>query len=91
MKFPRRYDATITRGDFVRLLPQATGQEDFRELDGAFHGSGWCIRFTPIAPLEIGMVRLERHHVDISFVGFGVEAEEAFMRRLTLAYQRGGG
>lgn len=91
MKFPRRYDATITRGDFLRLLPEATGHQDFTEREGAFQGSGWCVRFTPIPPLEIGMVRLERHRVEISFEGLAAEAEEAFMHRFTLAYQRGGG
>ncbi len=91
MKFPRGYDATITRGDFLRLLPEATGRQEFTERDGAFHGSGWCVRFTPIPPLAIGMVRLDRHRVDISFDGLTAEAEEAFMRRFTLAYQRGGG
>ncbi|MBI5901516.1 MAG: hypothetical protein HZB40_20130 [Rhodocyclales bacterium] len=91
MKFPRAYDATITRADFVRLLPEATGQPEFEERDGAFHGSGWCIRFASVAPLEIGMVRLERYRVDIQFDGLDAEAEEAFMRRFTLTYQRGGG
>ncbi len=91
MKFPRSYDATITRADFLRLLPEATGQHDFSERDGAFHGASWCIRFSPIAPLEIGIVRLERHRVELRFEGLSAEAEEAFMRRFTLAYQRGGG
>ena len=91
MKFPRGYDATITRGDFLRLLPEATGQHDFSERDGVFHGAGWRICFTPIARLEIGMVRLDRHRVEIRFEGLSAEAEEAFMRRFTLAYQRGGG
>ena len=48
-------------------------------------------RLSPIAPLEIGMVRLARHRVDIRFEGLSADAEEAFMRRFTLHYQRGGG
>ncbi len=91
MKFPRAYDATITRGDFLRLLPAATGEADFTEHDGLFCGRGWALRFSPISPLEIGAVRLERHRVEIGFDGLSAEAEEAFMQRFTLHYQRGGG
>ena len=91
MKFPRSYDATITRGDFVRLLADATGDSNFVETDGLFQGRGWSVRLKPIAPLAIGMVRLERHRVEIDFDGLGKDAEEAFMQRFTLHYQRGGG
>jgi hypothetical protein len=91
MKFPRSYDATITRADFLRLLPAATGEAGFIEQDGLFRGPGWELRFSPISPLEIGMVRLERHRVEIAFEGMTPEAEETFMQRFTLYYQRGGG
>jgi hypothetical protein len=91
MKFPRTYDATITRADFLRLLPAATGETGFTEQDGLFRGHCWSLRFSPISPLEIGMVRLERHRVEIAFEGMTPEAEETFMQRFTLYYQRGGG
>ena len=51
MKFPLAYDATTTREDFVRVLPQATGETELREIDGSFRGRGWSIRLTPIPPL----------------------------------------
>jgi len=91
MKFPLRYDATITLAEFIRILPAATGEGSFREVDGRFAGSGWSIRLTPIPPLEIGMVRLERHRVEIEFSGLTVEHQDRFMQRFTLHYQRGGG
>ena len=91
MKFPLSYDATTTRADFLRLLPQATGTEDFVECDGQFSGRGWSIRLTSIPPLEIGRVRLERHRVEIEFDGLDEAAQDAFMQRFTLYYQRGGG
>ncbi len=91
MKFPRSYDATITRADFLRLLPAATGDAGFTEQDGLFCGRGWSLQFTAIPALEIGMVRLERHRVEIAFAGMTPEAEEVFMQRFTLHYQRGGG
>ena len=91
MKFPLAYDATTTREDFVRVLPQATGEAALREIDGRFCGPGWSIRLIPISPLEIGLVRLERHRVEIEFDGLDELAQDAFMRRFALHYQRGGG
>jgi hypothetical protein len=45
----------------------------------------------PIAPLEIGMVRLERHRVEIEFDGLTTEEQGRFMQRFSLHFQRGGG
>jgi hypothetical protein len=36
-------------------------------------------------------VRLERHRVEIAFDGLDEPAQDAFMSRLALYYQRGGG
>lgn len=92
MKFPLSYDATITRADFVRLLAQATGDATFHEMDNGFRGKGWSIRLTPIPPLEIGMVRLERHRIEIGFADcWSAEDRDRFMQRFTRHYQRGGG
>ena len=91
MRFPLAYDATTTRAEFVRLLPLAVGGEGFREINGRFVGQGWSVRLTPIAPLEIGLVRLERHRVEIAFDGLDEAARDEFMNRFTLYYQRGGG
>lgn len=91
MKFPLAYDATTTREEFVRLLPLATGEETFREMGDSFLGKGWSLRLTRIPPLAIGLVRLERHRVEIAFDGLDEAAQEAFMRRFSLHYQRGGG
>ena len=91
MKFPLRYDATTTREDFLRLLPKATGETGFRQDGDHFHGQGWRLRLTRIAPLEIGLVRLERHRVEIEFDGMTAAEEDGFMQRFTLHYQRGGG
>jgi len=91
MKFPLAYDATTSREDFVRLLPQATGEAELREIDGHFCGLGWSIRLTRIPPLEIGRVRLERHRVEIAFDGLTPDEQDRFMQRFTLSYQRGGG
>lgn len=91
MIFPRTYDATTTREDFIRMLPQATGETGFIEIDGGFRGKGWFVRLTRIPPLEIGLVRLERHRVAIDCDGLTAEEQDRFMQRFTLYYQRGGG
>jgi hypothetical protein len=91
MKFPLRYDATITRADFIRTLGAATGEDVIREVDGRFEGTGWSIRLTPIAAFRIGMVHMERHRVEIELHGLTADAQENFMRRFSLHYQRGGG
>lgn len=91
MKFPLTYDATTTREDFVRLLPQATGNVEFQAIDDRFCGRGWSLRLTPIPPLEIGMFRLERHRIEIEFGGLTLDEQDRFMQRFTLYYQRGGG
>lgn len=91
MRFPLAYDATITREDFIRLLAQATDQHVIQEIDGGFCGKGWSLRLTRIAPLEIGLICLERHRVEIAFSGLSAEEQERFMQRFTLYFQRGGG
>lgn len=91
MRLPRRHDATITRNDFLRILPAATGEAHIQESDGGFFGRGWSLRLTSIPPLEIGIVRLERHRVEIEFDGLTAEEQDRFMQRFTLHFQRGGG
>ena len=91
MRFSLRHEATITRADFLRILPAAAGTDDFHEADGRFLGDGWSIRLTPIAALKIGIVQMERHRVEIEFDGLTAEEQDRFMRRFTLYYQRGGG
>ena len=91
MRFPLQYDATITRADFVRMLPAATGESGFHEVDGGFAGSGWTIRLMPITEFRIGMVQMERHRVEIEFDGMTADEQDRFMQRFTLYYLRGGG
>jgi hypothetical protein len=91
MNFPLVSEATITRDDFVRLLRLASGVAGFQEIDGDFRGQGWCIHLTPLAPLEIGAVRLERHRVEVEFDGLTLAERDDFLRRFELCFQRGGG
>ncbi|MCF8150836.1 MAG: hypothetical protein K9K30_07670 [Burkholderiaceae bacterium] len=91
MKFSRQHEATITRADFVRILPAATGDSEIREAGDRFSGKGWSLRLTPIPALKIGIVEMDRFRVEIEFDGLTDDEQDRFMRRFTLYYQRGGG
>ena len=95
MKLASRFDMTITRADFSRLLPAAVNHVQFDEKDSAFsHGDGvrgWRIDLTPLPLLQIGLIRLERHHVEFNFSGYSPKEIEAFMARFEMYFRRGGG
>jgi hypothetical protein len=91
MKFPLIFEATTSRAEFVRLLPAATGSEAIETTPDGFAGEGWRLSLIPMAPLVIGSVRLERHRVELQFEAWSESQQDAFMRRFTHHYQRGGG
>lgn len=92
MRFPRRYEAAISRGEFLRLLPAAVDGEPFRDEGGALVGeSGWRIRLEEMPALELGRIRLPRLRVGIEFAGWTEDRVDAFMRRFSLHFQRAGG
>ena len=91
MKFNTCFEATSTRAEFVRLLAKATDDPDFRETDEGFSGKGWHLTLTPLPNLTIGSVNLERYRVELNFDGLNETEEDAFMRRFSRYYQRGGG
>ncbi|OIR07213.1 hypothetical protein GALL_108020 [mine drainage metagenome] len=95
MKFSQCVEMSITRADFLRLLPAAVNHAPFSVAGEriAHHGAGrsWNIRLTALPDLRIGLVRLERHRVLLSLDGYGEEEAAAFMRRFELYFRRGGG
>lgn len=95
MKLPPRFEMTITRADFRRLLPAAVNHLAFTEEANAFvykNGArGWRINFTPLPQLRIGLVRLERHCVEFEFTGYSAAETEGFMARFEMYFRRGGG
>ena len=95
MKLPPRFEMTITRTDFRRLLPAAVNHVPFAEEDSAFvhrdGGRGWRIGVEPLPQLRLGLIRLERHQVDFSFTGYSTREIEDFMARFEMYFRRGGG
>jgi hypothetical protein len=95
MKLPLRFEMTTTRADFRRLLPAAVNHVCFIEEGGAFvhHDGGrtWRIGIKPLPQLRLGLVRLERHQIDLAFEGYSAGEIEDFMTRFELYFRRGGG
>lgn len=86
---------SISREEFLRLLPAAVGQATFREEGGAFIGREgarrWTVRLTPLPDQRLGSVSLSRHRIQITFEGYADHEAEAFLARFQRGFQRGGG
>ena len=95
MKLPLRFETTTTRAEFLRVLPAAVGDAEFVEEGDTFvHREGarrWRIRFGSLPELRLGLIRLERHQIEIAFEGYTAEEIDAFMARFELHFRRGGG
>jgi hypothetical protein len=89
---PLSFEATISRSEFMRLLPAAVEGEAFdTDADTLAGISGWRIRLTPLSPRSFGGIAMERLRVDAEFPGWDQGDIERFMRRFALFFQRGGG
>ncbi len=89
---------TLSRAEFLRILPGAVGEPFDRAESGETTvltrraaARQWRIRLTPLAPLRLGGIAMERLEVEVSFQGYEDEAAEAFMAGFMRHYQRGGG
>jgi len=86
-------EMTISRDEFLRLLPGAVGAfaADGDVLQGTHAGHRWAIRLTPLAPAFMGGVAVPRHRVDITLAGHSETEADAFMERFHRGFLRGGG
>lgn len=86
---------SISREDFLRLLPGAVEQVRYDEASGCFHGGGrgrsWTLRLQPLPDRRLGSVVLPRHQVELQFADYSEVEIETFMVRFHRAFQRGGG
>lgn len=86
---------TITREEFLRLLPAAVGGVPFASFGSVFGHEdgrcGWRITLTPLPDLTHGLIRLERQRVVFDFRGYPADEIAAFFRRFDLYFARGGG
>jgi hypothetical protein len=89
------WEMTITRAEFLRLLPVAVGQARWRVEDDRLVGEdaspAWRIRLDELPARAFGPVRLPVLGVTLD-VGNASEADcAAFVRRFLLGFQRAGG
>jgi hypothetical protein len=86
---------SISREDFLRLLPVAVGQAFVAEVAGQFSGSegprSWTLRLQPLAQRRLGSVALPRHQVELRLEGYSEAEAAAFLARFQRGFQRGGG
>lgn len=88
-----RLEMTLSREEFLRLLPGAVGayteeEDGFRGADGP---RSWRIRLVPLPDLRAGRVVLPRHRVEIRLEGYAEGEAAGFMARFHRGFQRGGG
>ena len=88
-------DMSISREDFVRLLPVALGMSPFDEKDGLFTGRDglqhWKLQLIQLEDHRLGSVVLPRHRIELSFEGYAEDEIAAFLARFHRGFQRGGG
>lgn len=91
----RSFEMSISRTEFLRLLPRAVGGSPFHETGNAFvHvevGRSWQIALNPLPELNLGTLRLERHGVVWGFSGYSETEIAALVNRFELYFRRGGG
>jgi len=88
-------EMSLSREDFLRLLPGAVKPGGIREEDGTFSGLDgarrWSIRLSPLAGRRLGNAVLPCHSVEIHLEGYTEGEAAAFMTRFHQGFQRGGG
>jgi hypothetical protein len=86
-------EMSLTRAEFLRLLPAAVGPfeihgETIRPSDG---NRDWAIRLTPVPDRHLGRVSVPRLLVAIAIDGCSEAEGEAFMDQFHRAFLRAGG
>jgi hypothetical protein len=86
---------TLTRAEFLRLLPGALGRVPIQEVGDTFSGGEgpctWSLHLEPLEDRRLGSVSLPRHRVQITLEGYADTEAEAFLTRFLQGFQRGGG
>ncbi|MBL0141151.1 MAG: hypothetical protein IPP91_03585 [Betaproteobacteria bacterium] len=89
------FEMTLTRADFLRLLPVAVGHAGFRvEGDDIVSDGGalaWRIRLEDRPARKFGPVELPVVAVTLDLTRTSPEAGRAFVERFLLGFQRAGG
>ncbi|MEM7221692.1 MAG: hypothetical protein AAF495_01850 [Pseudomonadota bacterium] len=89
-------DMALTEADFRRLIPKALDGWDYRmegtKVEAGTAERGIAISLSPLPTRTLGgLLKLERHRVEIAFRGLEKPEQEGFLRQFDQAFQRGGG
>ncbi len=86
---------TISRDAFLRSLPAAVGDAEFRVDGGEIRPldprQKWRIMLERLDDLVLGMIVLPRQHVEIYLAGCNADQTERFLARFELYFRRAGG
>jgi hypothetical protein len=92
---PFFYEMTITRVDFLRLLPVAVGNARWRiegdEIIGEDGTAPWRIRLEEMPGRSFGPMELPVLGVTLDLDGTSESESAAFVGRFLLGFQRAGG
>jgi hypothetical protein len=88
-------EMSLSREDFLRLLPGAVGLPAVTEEGGVYLASEgtrrWSVRLRPLPDRRLGSVVLPRHWIEIQLEGYSGEEAAAFLARFHRGFLRGGG
>jgi len=91
----RSFEMSISRSEFLRLLPKVTGGVPMAVEGDVFthaeNGRKWCSTLRSLPQLRAGSLWLERLGIHWRFSGYEKEELEAIVRRFELHFHRGGG
>lgn len=95
MRLPLSFETSLTREEFLRLLPAAVGGDSFVSDGSVFHYQGaehsWQITLETLPEIKLGLVRLDRQRLTFAFEGYSEAAITNFMARFEMYFRRGGG
>jgi hypothetical protein len=91
--FHRRLEMSISREDFLRLLPAVVGsfEVDGERVRWSDRDRAWTITLTPLADRRLGSVVVPRYRVEVALDACPEAEGEAFMARFHRTFMRGGG
>lgn len=88
-------DMGCTEAEWLGWLPRAAGGHAYevapRSARVAIGAGHLWLRWQPLEPRVLGLIRMPRLRMRFEFSGLDDEARRAFMKRFDLYTQRGGG
>ena len=95
MRLPLCFETSLSRTEFLRLLPAAVGGAAYVNDGSVFRcqqlARAWQITLEPLPEMKLGLVRLDRQRLSFLFENYTDPEIAEFMRRFEMYFRRGGG